>query len=234
LMLVSARFRLACVARDSEQTCHPGKHLCREGAKMTKFFNILLAATALAATPASAALQTLNFSGSVLSVNPSIPSAVAVNDAVTMSVTFDDSFFDDSFELEPGVFGISGPGAAFNFTAGSLVFTLSDFIAVEVPFPAIVFDYADFTDLTEVFFTGYDGENFLVTGVNLLGSDCPVAGCFLLSTGPDLENVYAYGTLTTESTGAVPEPASWAMLIAGFGLTGAAMRRRSRTAAAIA
>jgi uncharacterized repeat protein (TIGR03803 family) len=33
--------------------------------------------------------------------------------------------------------------------------------------------------------------------------------------------------------GAVPEPASWAMLIAGFGLTGAAMRRR-RVSAAVA
>ena len=32
--------------------------------------------------------------------------------------------------------------------------------------------------------------------------------------------------------GAVPEPASWAMLIAGFGLTGAAMRRRRSTAVA--
>lgn len=32
-------------------------------------------------------------------------------------------------------------------------------------------------------------------------------------------------------TGVVPEPASWAMLIAGFGLTGAAMRRRRRVAA---
>jgi len=31
----------------------------------------------------------------------------------------------------------------------------------------------------------------------------------------------------TLSTGAVPEPASWAMLIAGFGLTGAALRRRT-------
>ena len=36
--------------------------------------------------------------------------------------------------------------------------------------------------------------------------------------------IYTIGTV------AVPEPASWAMLIAGFGLTGAAMRRR-RTAA---
>ncbi|WP_372917730.1 PEPxxWA-CTERM sorting domain-containing protein, partial [Sandarakinorhabdus sp.] len=30
----------------------------------------------------------------------------------------------------------------------------------------------------------------------------------------------------------VPEPASWAMLIAGFGLTGAAMRRRRTVVAA--
>jgi hypothetical protein len=37
----------------------------------------------------------------------------------------------------------------------------------------------------------------------------------------------------SESSGVVPEPASWTMLIAGFGLIGAAARRR-RTAAAIA
>jgi uncharacterized repeat protein (TIGR03803 family) len=35
-------------------------------------------------------------------------------------------------------------------------------------------------------------------------------------------------------TGAVPEPASWAMLIAGFGLTGAVMRRRRRMTAVVA
>lgn len=34
------------------------------------------------------------------------------------------------------------------------------------------------------------------------------------------------------SAAAVPEPSSWAMLIAGFGLTGAAMRRRTRAVAA--
>lgn len=35
------------------------------------------------------------------------------------------------------------------------------------------------------------------------------------------------------TTGAVPEPASWALLIAGFGLTGAAMRRRRVNLAAL-
>lgn len=41
-------------------------------------------------------------------------------------------------------------------------------------------------------------------------------------------NRVAYDNITFGSTtpGVVPEPASWAMLIAGFGLVGAAMRRR--------
>jgi hypothetical protein len=46
--------------------------------------------------------------------------------------------------------------------------------------------------------------------------------------------VYQYnGAGALGGAGAVPEPASWAMLITGFGLTGAAARRR-RTTAAIA
>jgi hypothetical protein len=44
------------------------------------------------------------------------------------------------------------------------------------------------------------------------------------NVGPLLDNV-----LVTQ--GVIPEPASWAMLIAGFGLVGTAMRRR-RTAVA--
>ncbi len=39
-------------------------------------------------------------------------------------------------------------------------------------------------------------------------------------------------TLTITTGGPVPEPANWAMLIAGFGLVGAAMRRRRQGAVA--
>ena len=42
----------------------------------------------------------------------------------------------------------------------------------------------------------------------------------------------AEGITVRDSGPAVPEPASWAMLIAGFGLTGAAMRRRRLASAA--
>ncbi len=41
-----------------------------------------------------------------------------------------------------------------------------------------------------------------------------------------------FRTLIDTAAGGVPEPSSWALLIAGFGLTGAAMRRRRHLAAA--
>ncbi|HEY0437348.1 MAG TPA: PEPxxWA-CTERM sorting domain-containing protein [Phenylobacterium sp.] len=45
------------------------------------------------------------------------------------------------------------------------------------------------------------------------------------SLGGYLDNI-------TISTGGVPEPAGWALMIAGFGLSGGMLRRRARTAAA--
>lgn len=75
---------------------------------------------------------------------------------------------------------------------------------------------------------GFSGLG-LLTGVNYFavssGFDNTDFGAFTLTiTGPG--NVIGGST-----TGAVPEPASWALLIAGFGLTGAAMRRRRQVAA---
>ncbi|MBB6228664.1 hypothetical protein FHS79_002854 [Polymorphobacter multimanifer] len=51
-------------------------------------------------------------------------------------------------------------------------------------------------------------------------------------TGSFIGNVGITG-LTGITAGAVPEPASWAMLIGGFGLVGAAMRRRRPTMVAV-
>lgn len=47
------------------------------------------------------------------------------------------------------------------------------------------------------------------------------------STSTYINNTYAYlGSDAVYSVGAVPEPANWAMMIAGFGLVGTALRRR--------
>lgn len=53
-----------------------------------------------------------------------------------------------------------------------------------------------------------------------LGSACP-DGYKLIPT-----TIYAFKVNGIEAAGIVPEPASWALMIAGFGLAGAAMRRR--------
>jgi PEP-CTERM motif len=59
-------------------------------------------------------------------------------------------------------------------------------------------------------FRGIDGGGTGIASFTLSGSFIIIAGT---------------------ATGAVPEPANWALLIAGFGLVGAAMRRQRRTAA---
>ena len=56
------------------------------------------------------------------------------------------------------------------------------------------------------------------------------AGTFTSITFTDTDENW-HG-LTIGTTGAVPEPTSWAMLIAGFGLTGAVLRRRRALAIA--
>ena len=44
-----------------------------------------------------------------------------------------------------------------------------------------------------------------------------------------VDNVYGGDVPNPAPLGAVPEPESWALLVAGFGLTGAALRRRAIT-----
>lgn len=46
-------------------------------------------------------------------------------------------------------------------------------------------------------------------------------------------NFGAGGSAAISFNSAVPEPAAWAMMLAGFGLAGAAVRRRSKIAAAV-
>ncbi|GGI68378.1 hypothetical protein GCM10007973_01780 [Polymorphobacter multimanifer] len=98
-------------------------------------------------------------------------------------------------------------------------------------------------------FTSTDGVAFseAYSGTLTLGTGEPLAGQAAAFTGDaryvrfDILNNYGQGTYAEASwnaglsevrfNGIVPEPMTWGMLIAGFGLTGAAMRRRAAVAA---
>lgn len=79
-----------------------------------------------------------------------------------------------------------------------------------------------FGNQTDVCTTG-EGGTFVQVAIG--------AGC---TTGALIPSrIYGFSVTGSDAAGlAVPEPASWAMLIAGFGLTGAAMRRRRRATVA--
>lgn len=83
-------------------------------------------------------------------------------------------------------------------------------------------------------------QNFLVGAVPAFSPTSTYT--FLVNTGAALPSTLYFGVtdgVYTDNGGrfsitinAVPEPASWALLIGGFGLTGAAMRRRRQTTVA--
>ena len=77
--------------------------------------------------------------------------------------------------------------------------------------------------LMDVKVTGADGGSYFFNAMN--GDATEVSRAHNFGAGSD-----NYGLVATFN-GAVPEPANWAMLIAGFGLVGAAARRRRVIAA---
>jgi hypothetical protein len=101
-------------------------------------------------------------------------------------------------------------------------------------------------DATGVLALGYGPAGLLFSGslpnaapgFGQFGSTYSFFGTVLLAAGDALDFgvnnagiFYGDSTMLSLNVANVPEPASWAMLIAGFGLTGAAMRRRRQVAA---
>jgi len=69
------------------------------------------------------------------------------------------------------------------------------------------------------------GQMSVVKGLDLAAFDAIGWNLRVVAAGS-----YTQSTAQIYATGGVPEPASWALMLGGFGLVGAAMRRRQRTA----
>ena len=62
----------------------------------------------------------------------------------------------------------------------------------------------------------------------LAGFD-PTPGCFVFTAQGDNITSFSSILLADQVTSSVPEPATWGMMIAGFGMMGATMRTRRRS-----
>ncbi len=89
--------------------------------------------------------------------------------------------------------------------------------------------------------TLYQGDQFVIASFTQLIANrngfVDATGTFTLGLDPSMDPADAQAFregATYASSSPVPEPATWAIMIAGFGATGGVLRRRRRTAPAIA
>ena len=122
-------------------------------------------------------------------------------------------------------------GTAVSFTSnfGDFIGTIQDLMTVPAPNAVVSFNaLGNFnpSGTLTAFETGPASLTVSFTQTGALdnnGQQPAISGSFTFASPPSI----------TDGGGAiVPEPASWAMLIMGFGLTGAAMRRRGARAVA--
>jgi hypothetical protein len=130
--------------------------------------------------------------------------------------------------LEIGNQGGTGGGGGFNPGAGtSVTWTLYD-LATTIDTSLQYSDVSIFNDLG----TGTVYGSVTVSGpTNLVKVSLNNDGLAALNAAANAGTAFNVGGSLSFSD-VVPEPASWAMMIAGFGLVGAAMRRRSAALAA--
>jgi hypothetical protein len=154
----------------------------------------------------------------------SIPAQAAI---VVENYTFTATTGNTIVSTESGSFSLSYDNAlafnpvltAINYSIGSTVFNLGNAAALASGSGFLVYGTQSGTSVvngTDDFFLGnYVGDFFAFAQQSSPG-ELGLAG-----------NFYNVGSASISLvTGAVPEPASWAMLIAGFGLVGGTMRRR--------
>lgn len=167
------------------------------------------AALAFAATsPATAAIVTVNFD----LVATDFPAGAPVDPVVgNFKVTYD-----DGTDIQQTANGLTVTGFSLN---------MPSFFAYAAQARKLSFG----SSVAPGLFTVDDGQ-YGFSVVTLSNGDLVPGGRFAYSeVGSDRTRVGTF-TVTPATTAAVPEPASWALMIAGFGLAGARLRRRVVTA----
>jgi hypothetical protein len=185
----------------------------------------LLAFAVAIAIPASASAVTIDFT--------SLANGTAVTNQYPGVV----------FSLQGGTFSAGDPVVSFGglSNTASGAYPTANFLnaSFTAPVSNVSFTFENYGDNGASAYFAYDSSNMLldtgylgdVAGFTLVTVNASNVALLQFSNGTGGQSnwQFAVGEL---SFGAVPETATWAMLIAGFGLVGATMRRRRALVAA--
>lgn len=193
---------------------------------------LLLAASF--AAPAQAALIRYDFSGTLNTGD--IGSAFAAPSGLaTGTGTFSGyAVFDSDFNLGSAVTEVYNSGD-FQLQIGSFIFSsanpgVDSATAVIDSSGLFQLSFGSGQDLTAGDLDAMNMSILFSTATSGLeqNPDVTTESFFLSFTNDDPDFLIATGDVTQFATSAIPEPATWTMLIGGFGLLGAALRFRRR------
>ena len=199
--------------------------------------HVLLAATLLASAGAAEAAPSYTFTGGASSPASGL-SVIYDFDTTTPAIT------GSGFQIQSGTDG-NGAAPAFANPGGKYLSVLgggSATINFASPVDAFSFDWGSIDDYNSLNVMTSVGNVMLngamVSAANGNQSSSTTNGLFtFLGNGATISGF----TLTSgsnsfeiDNVAAVPEPATWGMMILGFGVMGGAMRRRQRTTARVA
>ena len=199
---------------------------------------IILGSSALAAVllSSSATAAVITFDEFAADdANGAIPAARYSSLGVTFVGTDDGSTWGGNSNGNPGNWGIEGTnGAIFSGFNGSSYSQTLTFDSIIGSFALDASRSNGSTDGT-IFLEGYLGANLIASTSAALGA---INDWSTLSIACNFDRVVYFGTGTGFSpfgvdnlqfdAGAVPEPATWAFMILGFGAIGGAMRRQRK------
>jgi hypothetical protein len=165
-------------------------------------------------------LQAALAASAIVAISPAAQGAITVSAPTTVNAAVNPAFTSISFDDNMVQLGTFNEDLSFTLTeASTVIFTLG------TSFAGIDFSNVFVTDLeggTVFTFAGTAGDP---NPEQLSGITQLAAGTFTLNI--DGTNAGPIGTLSgTVTAGAVPEPATWAMFLMGFGAVGYSMRSR--------
>ena len=168
-------------------------------------FGAAAAALALAVAPTANA-TTFNVGSPNFFLTSGTPFSSSITAAFFNSFASTTASFDDTFQFTIPQDGMGSGSISTSFSSNSNKLTITDLIINGVAYA--------------IPFTG-SGQSATVGGIPIVNGFLNTIQVKGFTTGAGV-----YSGTATFTAGAVPEPASWALMIAGFGLVGAAYRRR--------